>query len=261
MKVACLQMDVQMARPEENFARAAHLVRQAMANGPDVLVLPETWNTGFFPKEEPLRFCDRDLARVKQQIGALAKEFSVNIVAGSVSNLRDGKLYNTACVFDRQGNLIASYDKTHLFSPAGEDAIYTKGDHLCAFTLDGVRCGIIICYDLRFPELTRAMCLPGLDVLFVVSQWPKSRISHLRTLTAARAIENQMFVVCCNACGTAGETVFGGSSAIIDPFGETVALAADAEEIITADCNTEVLQAIRSSIPVFRDRRPEIYQK
>ena len=142
-----------------------------------------------------------------------------------------------------------------------EDNIYEKGERLCTFTLDGVRCGIIICYDLRFPELTRAMCLPGLDVLFVVSQWPKSRISHLRTLTAARAIENQMFVVCCNACGTAGDTVFGGSSAIIDPLGETVALAADAEEIITADCNTEVLQAIRSSIPVFRDRRPEIYQK
>lgn len=261
MKIACLQMDVLPERPDANFGRAAHLIRRAMENTPDVLVLPETWNTGFFPKQEPHRFCDRDCSRVKAEIGALAMELGVNIVAGSVSNLRGGKLYNTACVFDRQGECVAEYDKTHLFTPSGEDAIYEKGNHLCTFLLDGVRCGIILCYDLRFPELTRSMCLSGLDMLFVPAQWPKARLSHLRTLAAARAIENQMFVVCCNACGTAGDTVCGGNSAIIDPLGETLALAAETEEIITADCDTEVLQAIRSSIPVFRDRRPEIYSK
>lgn len=261
MKIACLQMDVLPEQPDANFERAARLIRRAMEQNPDVLVLPETWNTGFFPKIEPHRFCDRDLARVKREIGALAKELGVNIVAGSVSNLRSGKLYNTACVFDRQGECVAEYDKTHLFTPSGEDTVYEKGEHLCTFLLDDVRCGIIICYDLRFPELTRGMCLPGMDVLFMPCQWPKRRISHLRTLTAARAIENQMFVVCCNACGTAGDAVCGGNSAIIDPLGETLALAAETEEIITADCNTEVLQGIRSSIPVFRDRRPEIYPK
>ena len=260
MKVACLQMDMLLAKPEENFSHAAKLVKQAMKDKPDVLVLPETWNTGFFPRENLQALCDRDGSRVKQVFGALAERYQVNIVAGSVSNLRGGKVYNTAMVFDRTGVCIASYDKTHLFTPMGEDNYYTPGDRLCTFVLDGVKCGLIICYDVRFPELTRSLTVPGLDMLFVVSQWPKVRTFHLRSLTTARAIENQMFLVCCNSCGTAGQTVYGGNSAIIDPWGETVALAGETEEILTADCDLQILTNIRGSIPVFRDRRPSLYQ-
>lgn len=260
MKVACLQMDMLLAKPEENFSHAAKLVKQAMEAQPDVLVLPETWNTGFFPRENLQALCDRDGIQVKQVFGALAERNQVNIVAGSVSNVRGGKVYNTAMVFDRTGVCIASYDKTHLFTPMGEDNYYTPGDRLCTFVLDGVKCGLIICYDVRFPELTRSLTLPGLDMLFVVSQWPKVRTFHLRSLTTARAIENQMFLVCCNSCGTAGQTVFGGNSAIIDPWGETVALAGETEEILTADCDLQILTNIRGSIPVFRDRRPSLYK-
>ena len=260
MKVACLQMDMLLAKPEENFSHAAELVKRAMKDKPDVLVLPETWNTGFFPRENLQALCDRDGSRVRQVFGALAERYQVNIVAGSVSNVRDGKVYNTAMVFDRTGACIASYDKTHLFTPMGEDNYYTPGDRLCTFVLDGVKCGLIICYDVRFPELTRSLTVPGLDMLFVVSQWPKVRTFHLRSLTTARAIENQMFLVCCNSCGTAGQTVYGGNSAIIDPWGETVALAGETEEILTADCDLQILTNIRGSIPVFRDRRPSLYK-
>ena len=192
-------------------------------------------------------------------MGKLAAKFQVNIVAGSVSNVRDGKIYNTAMVFNRSGECVASYDKTHLFTPMGEDNYFTPGDHLCRFTLDGVSCGLIICYDVRFPELTRSLTVPGLDMLFVVSQWPKIRTFHLRSLTTARAIENQMFVVCCNSCGIAGETVYGGNSAVINPWGETVALAGETEEILLGECDLGILDSIRSTIPVFRDRRPELY--
>ena len=260
MKVACLQMDMLLAKPEENFSHAAELVKRAMKDKPDVLVLPETWNTGFFPRENLQALCDRDGSRVRQVFGALAERYQVNIVAGSVSNVRGSKVYNTAMVFDRTGACIASYDKTHLFTPMGEDNYYTPGDRLCTFVLDGVKCGLIICYDVRFPELTRSLTVPGLDILFVVSQWPKVRTFHLRSLTTARAIENQMFLVCCNSCGTAGQTVYGGNSAIIDPWGETVALAGETEEILTADCDLQILANIRGSIPVFRDRRPSLYK-
>lgn len=260
MKVACLQMDMLLAKPEENFSHAAELVKRAMKDKPDVLVLPETWNTGFFPRENLQALCDRDGSQVRQVFGALAERNQVNIVAGSVSNVRGGKVYNTAMVFDRTGACIASYDKTHLFTPMGEDNYYTPGDRLCTFVLDGVKCGLIICYDVRFPELTRSLTVPGLDMLFVVSQWPKVRTFHLRSLTTARAIENQMFLVCCNSCGTAGQTVYGGNSAIIDPWGETVALAGETEEILTADCDLQILTNIRGCIPVFRDRRPSLYK-
>lgn len=260
MKVTCIQMDMKFGCPEENFRLAEALITEAMAEQPDVIVLPETWNTGFFPRENLEALCDRDGQQVIAQIGALAAKHHVNIVAGSVSNLRSGKIFNTAMVFDRAGACIASYDKTHLFTPMGEDACYTPGDHLCRFTLDGVSCGLIICYDVRFPELTRSLTVQGLDMLFVVSQWPAVRTNHLRVLTTARAIENQMFVVCCNSCGTAGETVYGGNSAIIDPWGVTLTLADASQQLLSAHCDLNVLTQIRSTIPVFRDRKPALYK-
>ena len=260
MKATCIQMDMQFCRPEENFRRAGELIEKAAREGTDVIVLPEMWNTGFFPRENLETLCDRDGKQVKEKIGALAAKYGVNIVAGSVANVRQGKVYNTAMVFDRSGTCVASYDKTHLFTPMGEDAFFTPGDHLCRFTLDGVSCGLIICYDIRFPELTRSLAVPGLDVLFVVSQWPNVRISHLRSLTTARAIENQMFVICCNSCGTAGQTVYGGNSAIIDPWGTTLALAGEQEQLLQAQCDLSEVRKIRTSINVFADRRPEIYR-
>ena len=126
----------------------------------------------------------------------LAKEKGIYLVGGSIPELWDGKVYNTAMVFDRSGACIASYDKTHLFTPMGEDQVFTPGDSLCRFTLDGISCAILICYDIRFPELTRTMCLDGMDVLFVVCQWPRARIGLLQTLCAARAIENLAARLC-----------------------------------------------------------------
>ena len=260
MKLSCVQMNMAFARPEENFRRAEALVRQAAEGKPDVIILPETWNTGFFPREDLASLCDRDCAQTRMVFGALAKELGVNLVAGSVANARGGRVYNTACVFDRNGELLCAYDKTHLFTPMGEQEYFASGDHLCRFELDGVPCGILICYDIRFPELARTMALEGMDLLFVVSQWPAVRDAHLRTLTTARAIENQMFLACCNSCGTAGETVYGGRSVILDPWGKELASAGAQEQILTADCDLSVLHGIRTSINVFRDRRPELYQ-
>ena len=120
MKISCLQMNMKLGCPEENFAHAEQLICNAMKDNPDVLVLPETWNTGFFPKENLAELSCKDGDEVKSCIGGLAKQYGVNIVAGSVSNVRIGKVFNTAMVFDRDGECIAEYDKTHLFTPMGE---------------------------------------------------------------------------------------------------------------------------------------------
>ena len=259
MKVSCVQMNMVLGDPDGNFDRAGRLIAEAAAGDPDVIVLPETWNTGFFPREGLPELADADCARADRELGALAAGFRVNLVAGSVASLRGGRVYNTCRVYDRTGAGIASYDKTHLFTPMGEHDFFTPGDHLCRFTLDGAECGVIICYDIRFPELARSLALGGMDILFIVSQWPSVRIPHLRALTTARAIENQCFAVCCNSCGTAGETVYGGTSSIVNPWGETLALAGETEQTITAECDLSVVQNIRGTINVFRDRRPEIY--
>ena len=259
MRITCIQMNMQFCRPEENFLRVSELVETAMQDAPDVILLPETWNTGFYPKENPELLADLRGQRTKALLGALAAKHRVNIVAGSVTDLRERQLYNTCYVFDREGQCIAAYDKTHLFSPMEEEQVYTPGCRLCRFVLDEVSCGVIICYDLRFPELARKLCLEGVDILFLPSQWPAPRTRQLHTLAAARAIENQVFLACCNSCGTAGDTAFGGRSAIFDPWGNVLAEAETEEAHITAVCDPADLEKIRSAIPIYRDRRPELY--
>ena len=259
MKITCIQMNMQFCRPEENFLRVSELVEEATREQPDVILLPETWNTGFFPGENPAALADPEGERTKAILATLAKKHGVNIVAGSITELRQGRLYNTCHVFDREGNTVARYDKTHLFSPMGENQVYTPGSGLCNFRLDGVSCGVIICYDLRFPELTRKLCLAGVDVLFLPSQWPAQRISQLHTLAAARAIENQVFLACCNSCGIAGDTRFGGASVLFDPLGQPIAMADAQEQLLSGSCDLSALSRLRRQIPVFQDRREDLY--
>ena len=142
----------------------------------------------------------------------------------------------------------------------GEHEHYAAGDHLTTFSLDGHKCGLLICYDLRFPELFRTLALQGVELLLLPAQWPAARRYHWETLTAARAIENQLFLAACNSCGTAGETVFGGASRILGPRGELLAAAGAGEEIVTAALDFSVLAEVRNSINVFHDRRPELYR-
>ena len=258
MKISIVQMDMKCNAPQENFTHAEALIRRAAEDSPDVILLPETWNTGFFPHEGLAAFCDRDGVETQRRIGALAKELCVNIVAGSVSDLRGGHIYNTAYVFDRTGARIAQYDKTHLFSYAREHMFYTAGDTLCLFMLDGRTCALLICYDLRFPELARTLALSGAEVLFIPAQWPKKRRGHWETLLAARAIENQFFVAACNSC--ASDTLCGGSSRILDPWGSVLAAADDTERVFSAELDLSALDEIRATINVYRDRRPQLYQ-
>ena len=260
MKISCIQMNMRLGDPTYNICHAEELVRRAVQQDePDVIVLPETWNVGFFPREALDQLADENAAATRAQFSRLARECGVNIVAGSVANKRGERIFNTLLVFDRTGECVASYDKTHLFTPMGEQEFFTPGDHLCRFQLDGVSCAAAICYDIRFPELIRSLTLQGVDLFFLVSQWPDKRLQHLETLTAARAIENQMFLALCNSCGTAGETHYAGHSAILDPWGAALCRAGEGEEIISADCDFSVLQSIRTSINVFADRRSDLY--
>ncbi|MBQ7548189.1 MAG: carbon-nitrogen family hydrolase [Clostridia bacterium] len=260
MRISCVQLDMKLCENEYNYSRAEELIRRTVqTDSPDVILLPETWTSGYYPRVNLEDYCDRDGETLKNRFSALSRELKVNIVAGSIANIKDGGIYNTSFIFDRGGNCVAEYDKTHLFTPMDEHRYFEFGGRVVSFELDGVECGIIICYDLRFPELIRTLALRGIKVLFMVSQWPDKRVPHLLTLTKARAVENQMFVACCNSCGTAGDTVFGGNSQIIDPWGEVLCRAGSQEEVITADCDLSVINDIRNSINVFNDRKPNLY--
>lgn len=261
LRISCVQLDMEFCNVERNYKKAEELITSTARNeNPDLIVLPETWSTGYFPREDLEKYCEDDCSRVKSVFSALARDYGVNIAAGSVANIKNGGIFNTACVFDRDGRLVAEYDKTHLFTPMDEHKYFNFGSNVVTFELDGKKCGIVICYDIRFPELIRTLALEKIELLIMSSQWPDKRVNHLQVLTQARAIENQMFVACCNSCGTADGAVFGGSSQIIDPWGKVLARAGEKEEVITADCDFDIIKEIRNSINVFHDRRTEIYR-
>ncbi len=260
MKISLIQMKMTFEDIEHNFKKAEELIRLAAKENPDTIALPETWSTGFFPKENIKEFCDQNGNRTKRLFSKLSKELNVNIIAGSVINEKQDGIYNTSYIFNKQGECIAEYDKTHLFSYMGEDQYFEKGSGITVFELDGIKCGIVICYDIRFVELVRTLALQEIKILFVVAQWPMLRIHHWQILNEARAIENQIFVACVNSCGRAGETIYGGNSALIDPWGEVILRASNQEEIITGNLELSIVEKIRDTIHVYKDRRPNLYQ-
>ena len=129
MRISCIQLDMKLGDVEYNYAEALRLIRETVEKEKsDVVVLPETWTTGFYPKENLADYCERDGERVKKTFSALAKELNVNIVAGSIANEKNGGIYNTAFVFNREGEVVAEYDKTHLFTPMDEHRFFSLTD-------------------------------------------------------------------------------------------------------------------------------------
>lgn len=257
-------MPIELGGIEHNLDAMSAMLDKAMNSDlrPDVVLLPELWNTGFYPKPISEYADGQDIW--KKHMGRLAAEYTVNIVAGSIAVARKNKIYNTCYVFDRTGANIAVYEKTHLFSPAGENKDFTPGRHLAFFDIDGISCGVIICYDLRFPELVRQIALQDISILFVTAAWPIERIQHWDTLLRARAIENQFFVAAANGISPqTGEAMhLGGGSAVYDPWGSLLVQGSTDKpegEILQANMQPGVISQIRRDINVFKDRRPELY--
>lgn len=260
LRLALLQMDIAFGEPDLNRAHAAELIAEAAANGADLVVLPEMWNTGY-SLENIQEIADHDGQETIALMSELAKEYNLNIHAGSVASLVDGKVYNSTYVFNRAGEIVGRYSKIHLFRLMDEEKYLEAGNTVGLFELEGVQVGTMICYDLRFPELTRTMSLNGAQIVFLPAEWPHPRLNHWRHLQLARAIENQMFVVSTNRVGTAGETAFFGHSMVVDPWGEVLVEGEETEQILYATVDLSVVPEIRSRIPIFEDRRPDLYTK
>ena len=261
MKISVLQMNICLGDLPANIETLRRIMEDAMQELPDVVLLPELWNIGFYPQPvaKHARGSEKESCRVLEE---LAKQYHVNIVGGTIATTSAKGIYNTCYVFNREGELIASYDKAHLFSPMKEHEDFTPGSKLSTFVLDGMKCAAIICYDVRFPELVRKLALEDVEVLFLPAEWPMERLIHWQTLIRARAIENQIFLVAANGAGTFPDgMVLAGHSAIIDPWGGVLAEAEDKEAVLHANLRPIIRQQIKESMDVFADRRPELYKE
>ncbi|MDR3585600.1 MAG: carbon-nitrogen family hydrolase [Desulfosporosinus sp.] len=259
LNIAVIQMDVTLGEPDANLNKMESLVLEAAQSKPDIIVLPETWNTGYFPKNISELALASGIKAVKK-MGELAKNLHIYLIGGSISEVCNEQVVNTTKVFNRDGLEIASYQKIHLFSPGEENKFYTEGNKVVTFSIGEHLCGVIICYDLRFPELTRRLALDGVEMLFVPAEWPHPRLEHWQTLLKARAIENQIFVIGCNGVGLGNGVKFCGHSSVISPWGEIIKEAEEEEEIFKVEVDTEVISEVRKKIPVFMDRRYFNYQ-
>lgn len=239
------------------------MAEKAKAAGADWLVFPEMSDTGYVMSA--VRECATPWTEgAVPKLRATAKRLSLGLICG-VSERADDCIFNSQVVIDASSEIIGKYRKTHLFSPdpIAEHKCFAAGTKTSSVAVADLRIGLSICYDLRFPEVYRALAIDhGAGVLVISSAWPFPRVEHLRTLATARAIENQSYVILANRVGTDDGVAFCGSSAIIDPSGVvTAAASADREELIVADVSRAVVQTVRERMPVFEHRRPEIYRR
>ena len=261
IKLSLLQMDVEPGEPDKNREKAIEMIKKAIKqkSKPDIIVLPEMWTTAY-QLGDLANICDQAGLPTNTLMANQSKDARVNIVAGSYASMNERKIFNTAYVFDRRGNNIANYQKIHLFKLMDEHKYLESGQDLCTFKLDGIKCGIIICYDLRFHELTRKLALEGIKLLFVPAQWPAARYDHWVTLLKARAIENQIFIAAVNRAGSTTDAEFQGGSMVISPWGEIISKANYKEQILTADIDLGMINEAKSKIDLLSDRVPTVYK-
>jgi predicted amidohydrolase len=198
------------------------------------------------------------------ELQEMAKAFSIVIICG-VSEREGTALYNAQVVLDAAGHIISKYRKTHLVTaaPLDERPYFTAGDAFVRCKIDKFNVGQSICYDLRFPEMSRTLAVEHqVNVFAISSAWPFPRLEHLRILLLARAIENQSYVILANRVGTDDGVTLCGSSAIVDPYGVLLAAAsADREELIQAEISEDVIKSVRNRMAAFDHRRKDLYGK
>ncbi|MCZ3386959.1 MAG: carbon-nitrogen family hydrolase [Actinomycetia bacterium] len=223
----------------------------------DLVVLPELWPNGGFTYQLWQSTAQPLSGELVHQLQAAARSASVVLHGGSfIERHDDGSLTNTAVVVERDGSLNAVYRKIHLFGFTEGEPKYLVGGHdvVVADTSVG-KLGLATCYDLRFPEMFRALTDAGSDVFVVPAAWPASRIAHWSVLARARAIENQLPLIALNTAGAHGGVPMGSASLIVDAMGLTLAEAGESEQVIRAELDFTHTRDWRERFPALGDRR------
>jgi len=256
-KIAGIQMVCEVGAISANTQKALNLIHEAAQAGARIVCLPETFATGYElgriqEKAPPL------VSEVTAALQAAACRESVYVIAG-LPYRSDQGMYNAAFMFSPTSPEVQVYRKMHLFSMSVlcEKNYFARGPmeiktHPTAYG----NLGLMICYDLRFPELARRLVLAGADLLIAISAWPLKRLKQFQILAASRAIENQCFLFAINRTGTDAGCEFGGHTTLFDPLGQPVAgsLQSLEEGIALVEVDLAMLCSARQTLPCFQDR-------
>jgi len=271
MRAAAIQLN-STADKGRNLEVAERLVREAAADGAQLVVLPEKWNLlggaqALREGAEPLN------GPTIAAASSWARDLGIHLLAGSIAEWVEGseKLFNTSVLIGPDGELRARYRKIHMFDVDVGGVSYREseteepGNEIVSpglgSALPGVTVGMTVCYDLRFPELYRILAVRGATVLTVPSAFTyETGKDHWEVLLRARAIENQAFVIAPNQVGEAPPHYRSyGHSMIVDPWGEVLAVATDGESFVAADLDLEAEERVRATLPSLANRRPGAY--
>lgn len=257
MRIAMVQV---ASPPDESPSRRRDRVAGMLqdARGADLVVLPELWAAGYFAfdaypeRAEPL---DGDTVTAGQE---WAQALNCHVHLGSfVERSASGGLHNTAVLLDPAGEIVHVYRKTHVFGYQSREAeLLSPGDGVSVSATALGRIGATTCYDLRFPELWRDLVDAGAHLVITPAAWPARRLTHWQLFTQCRAVEEQVMLIACNAVGYQdGDVLLGGHSRVVDPWGEILAEAGDAEAVTTVDVDPGIVDRVRAEFPVLADRR------
>lgn len=237
----------------KNYSKINNLVSKIKDT--DVIVLPEVWTVGWACDKFQTSAEKIDGSETIRFLSEIAKSKNANIIGGSFITKRDGKYFNTCPVINRKGELVATYDKMHLYSYYGcdEGKYVSIGENPVMVELDGIKFGLTVCYDIRFPEIYRAYRKAGADILINCAAWASTKPIPWEMMTKSRAIENQTYMVAVNQFGAMEKGYNLGHSRIIDYNGNVLSEILDGEGTIQADINLSEMYDFREKCTVLKD--------
>jgi predicted amidohydrolase len=255
MRLALLQARGTPGAVDANLEALATEAALAGAEGADLLITPETFLTGYDVDPGTLRgLAGSGIG----EVGEIARAAGVAIACGWVE--RDGdRVYNAATLFDRRGEAVLTHRKCHLFGDVDRNA-FDPGDTFAVADLDGVRVGLLICFDVEFPEAVRALALQGAQVIAVPTSLMAPYDAVAQTLVPARAVENHVFVAYCNRVGVERTLRYIGQSRVAGPDGHVIETAgAEEETLLIADIDLGEIDRARADFDYLAGRRPDLY--
>lgn len=263
MKVAIAQLTSTLDKTQ-NLQKAVEYVGKAKAAGADFVIFPEMYSAAATPKSgvRPSEVAEPLDGAFVSGLAQAAREHGIYVVCGVYESIEGDpdRAYNTTVFFNRYGELIKAYRKTHLYDAFS----YIESEYIAAgnnpyeiIETEFGKIGLIVCYEVRFPEIARQFALQGADLLFVPAGWVAGPMKedHWETLVRTRAIENTMFVCAADQVGN----IFAGRSMIVDPMGVVVASAGEEETLLVAELDLDRIQRVRGKLPSVANRRPELY--
>lgn len=259
MRIACFQGPELPGTPQTNLALLARMAESARSSGAELLIMPEMFLTGYaIGVAEVARLAEPLDGATLSVIAGIARDNGMAIVLG-LPELSEGRVYNSAAAFDGDGKLLACYRKTHLFGEVDRGQ-FAKSDRLPAvFEIGDFKIGLLICYDVEFPENVRHLALLGAELVVVPTALMKPYEVVPNTIVRARAYENQIFIAYVNRCGVEADFDYCGLSCVIGPDGGELARAGHGQELILADLDRVVMQRSRELNTYLQDRRPDQY--